>query len=212
MGPRMARRQRPRRDAASGSRTPCRPATRVTAMASAHDLFRSGRNALLATATDYDRAVATYEPPRPDHFNWALDWFDVVAATPGTAERTALRVIGDDGSDEAVTFAQMSARSTEVAAWLHAHGVERGDRILLMLGNQVELWETMLAAMKLGAVVVPATTLLTSGDLGDRLERGGASHVVPGAADTGKFAGLEGDWTRISVGEAEGWLTFGDAY
>ena len=52
-------------------------------MSSAHDLFRSGRDALLATATDYDRALATYEPPRPAAFNWALDWFDVVAATPG---------------------------------------------------------------------------------------------------------------------------------
>ncbi|GAB3964903.1 AMP-binding protein [Actinoallomurus acanthiterrae] len=81
-----------------------------------------------------------------------------------------------------------------------------------MLGNQVELWETMLAAMKLGAVVVPATTLLTTDDLRDRIERGGVSHVVTGAADTAKFAGLEGDWTRISVGPAEGWLTFADAY
>ena len=144
-------------------------------MASAHDLFRSGRDALLATATDYDRALATYEPPRPAVFNWALDWFDVVAATPGTAERTALRVIGDDGVGESVTYAQMAARSTEVAAWLRAHGVERGDRVLLMLGNQVELWETMLACMKLGAVVIPATTLLAAADISDRVQRGRVS-------------------------------------
>ena len=98
MGPRMARRRRPRRDPRrSATRSPT--VTKVTAMASAHDLFRSGRDALLATATDYDRALATYEPPRPAAFNWALDWFDVVAATPGTAERTALRVIEDDGSE-----------------------------------------------------------------------------------------------------------------
>ena len=178
-------------------------------MASAHDLFRSGRDALLATATDYDRALATYEPPRPAAFNWALDWFDVVAATPGTAERTALRVIGDDGSDESVTFAQMSARSTEVAAWLRAHGVERGHRVLLMLGNQVELWETMLACMKLGAVLIPATTLLTAADITDRVQRGRVSHVVTGPASTSAFEQVPGDYRRIVVGgSVPGWTDY----
>ena len=50
-----------------------------------------------------------------------------------------------------------------------------------MLGNVAPLWETMLAAMKLGAVVIPATTLLTPGDLADRFERGRARHVVAAA-------------------------------
>ena len=58
-------------------------------------------------------------------------------------------------------FAQLSERSNRVANYFRRLGVRRGDRILLMLGNVVALWECMLAAMKLGAVIIPATTLLT---------------------------------------------------
>ena len=118
-------------------------------------------------------------------------------------------MIGDDGSDESVTFAQMSARSTEVAAWLRAHGVERGHRVLLMLGNQVELWETMLACMKLGAVLIPATTLLTAADITDRVQRGRVSHVVTGPASTSAFEQVPGDYRRIVVGgSVPGWTDY----
>ena len=99
-----------------------------------------------------------------------------------------------------------------MANWLRDQGVARGDRVILMLGNQVELWETLLAAMKLGAVVIPATTLLTAADLRDRLDRGNAKHVVVGGADAGKFDDVEGDYTKIAVRDAPaGWRDYADA-
>ena len=99
-----------------------------------------------------------------------------------------------------------------MANWLREQGVARGDRVILMLGNQVELWETLLAAMKLGAVVIPATTLLTAADLRDRLDRGNAKHVVVGGADAGKFDDVEGDYTKIAVRDAPaGWRDYADA-
>src|SRR6476661_1186709 len=181
-------------------------------MAEAHTTFRAARDLLLAQRTDYDAALAGYEPPRPEHFNWALDWFDVVAATPQTGPRTALWVIEQDGTQARVTYAEMAQRSAQVAAWLRSLGVRRGDRVLLMLGNQVELWETMLAATKLGAVIIPATTLLTAEDIVDRIERGAVRHVVAGAAHTGRFAQVPGDYTRIAVGEAgNGWTAYGES-
>ena len=93
----------------------------------------------------------------------------------------------------------MVHRSDQVAAWLAEQGVRRGDRVMVMLGNQVELWETMLAVMKLGAVILPATTALGPADLADRIERGGAKHVVTSAANTAKFAEVPGDYGRIVV-------------
>jgi acetyl-CoA synthetase len=123
-----------------------------------------------------------------------------------------LWIVGEDGSEQKRSFAVLSARSNQVANWLRSLGVARGDRILMMLGNEVPLWETMLAAIKLGAVIIPATTLLATDDLLDRFERGNVRHVVVGGANTDKFAALPGDYTRITVGGAvSGWHSFSDA-
>ncbi len=75
-------------------------------------------------------------------------------------DRAALRIIEPGGTARSWAFAQLSARSAQVASWLRSLGARRGDRIVVMLGNQVELWEMILAAMNLGAVIIPATTLL----------------------------------------------------
>jgi acetyl-CoA synthetase len=175
----------------------------------AHEVLRVARNLLLATRTDY-AAASVFDWPTLDEFNWALDWFDVVAAEH--PDRIALRVVGDDGSDEAVTYRAMAERSAQVASWLRGLGVRRGDHVLLMLGNVVPLWELMLAAMKLGAVVIPASTLLQPADLADRIARGRVRHVVAEAAAVPKFAGLPGDWTRVVVGPVDGsgadWLDY----
>ncbi|MFR9675579.1 AMP-binding protein [Streptomyces sp. TR06-5] len=173
--------------------------------------FRSARDVLVRHREDYDAARAEFRWPRPEYFNWALDWFDVVAE--GNA-RTALHIVEEDGSETKVSFAGMRERSDRLANWLRdTAGVRPGDRILVMLGNQVELWETLLAAMKLRAVVIPATPLLGPADLVDRIERGQARHVVVRSQDTAKFAEVPGDYTRIAVGGADsGWLDHADAH
>jgi acetyl-CoA synthetase len=172
--------------------------------------FRAAREFLITHREDYDTAYRDFRWPELDEFNWALEWFDHLGAASDSADRAALRIVEQDGTDRSWTFAQLSARSNQVANWLRAQGVKRGDRIVLMLGNQVELWETVLAAMKLGAVVIPATTLLAEADLADRIERGNARHVIVAAAETGKWAAVGGEFTRIAVGGAvEGWRSYG---
>ncbi|HJZ62378.1 MAG TPA: AMP-binding protein, partial [Miltoncostaeaceae bacterium] len=174
--------------------------------------FYEARDFLFAHREDYETAVREFRWPALEEFNWALEHFDAVAADPERGARTALWIVEQDGSEASWTFRELAERSNRVANWLRAQGVARGDRIILMLGNQVELWETLLAAMKLGAVVIPATTLLTAADLRDRLERGSARHVVVGGADAGKFGGVEGGYTRIAVRDAPaGWLDYSDA-
>ncbi|KUJ70933.1 AMP-dependent synthetase [Streptomyces albus subsp. albus] len=176
------------------------------------DEFRAARDFLLGQRTDYAAARAGFRWPRPETFNWALDWFDPMAEGNG---RTALHIVEEDGAEVRLSFAELRTRSDRVANWLRARGVRAGDRVVVMLGNQAELWETALAAMKLRAVVIPATPLLGPLDLTDRVERGGARHVLVRAADTGKFAEVPGDYTRIAVGDGapqEGWLRYEDAY
>jgi acetyl-CoA synthetase len=171
--------------------------------------FRAARDFLLANRNDYPAAYAGFRWPELGEFNWALDWFDVVAQGN---DSPALWIVEEDGGERRLSFAELSARSNRVANWLRGRGVARGDRLLLMLGNQVELWETILAAMKLGAVLIPATPLLGPADLRARVERGRARHVVTGSADTAKFADVPGEYTRIAVGPAaEGWLSYVDA-
>ncbi|WP_256104764.1 AMP-binding protein [Streptomyces sp. ODS05-4] len=174
--------------------------------------FRAARDFLLEHREDYPAAYAGFRWPRPERFNWALDWFDAIAADESGGGRTALHLVEEDGRETKLTFAALRERSDRVANWLRAHGVRAGERIIVMLGNQVELWETALAAMKLRAVVIPATPLLGPADLADRVERGQARHVVVRSADTGKFASVPGAYTRIAVGEpVPGWLAYEDA-
>src|SRR5579884_2756965 len=171
--------------------------------------FRAARDFLLERRADYDTAYRDFHWPELDEFNWALDWFDVIARDN---PKPALWLVEEDGSETKRSFAEMAERSNRVANWLRSLGVRRGDRIILMLGNQVELWETILAAMKLGAVIIPATTLLGPADLRDRVERGRARHVVARSVDVPKFADVPGEYTRIAAGEpVEGWHSYADA-
>jgi acetyl-CoA synthetase len=174
--------------------------------ASPTQAFREARDFLLAQRGRHDAAVAGFRWPQLQHFNWALDWFDVLARGN---HATALWVVNEDGSEQRLSFAQMAERSNRVAHWLRSRGVKRGDRMLLMLGNVVPLWEITLAAIKLGAVVSPATTLLSAADLTDRVQRGQMRHVVADAAGAARFAEVPGDYTRTLVGgSATGWTDY----
>ena len=173
------------------------------------DVFWAARDLLLRHRADLDAARREFRWPVLDRFNWALDHFDRMAAGNRTA---ALRFIGPGDLDASVSFADMARRSNQVANHLRALGVRRGDRILLLLGNVQPLWEAMLAAMKLGAVVIPATTMLTEDDLRDRFDRGRVQHVIAAGELAPRFLGIPGDYTRIAVGGADGWLAFEDAY
>ncbi|HEY8754225.1 MAG TPA: AMP-binding protein [Arthrobacter sp.] len=163
------------------------------------DDFRVARDRLLALRTDYHQARREFEWPRFTEFNFALDWFDQVAADPATANNPALVIVEQDGSATRRTFADLAARSNQVANWLRGQGVRRGDRMIVMLGNQVELWELMLAGIKLGIVLIPTTTLMGPADLAERVERGEAGWAAVGPSNIGKFAGVPGDFKLIEI-------------
>ena len=116
----------------------------MTAPTQATETFRAARDLLLRRREDYATAVREFSWPELAEFNWALDWFDVVAAEhPG---REALRVVAESGV-VTLSYGDLAARSSQVANWLRGLGARRGDRLLLMLGNIAPLWEVILAAI-----------------------------------------------------------------
>ena len=179
--------------------------------------FRQAREFLLANRTHYDKAVAGFQWPDPVPFNWALEWFDAgLARAADSKDRCALWIVDvATGQETKLTFAQLSARSNQVANYLRQQGLKRGDHLLLVLNNVAPLWEIMLAAMKLGVVVIPATTLLTGEELADRVERGRARMIVADQDQVAKCAGLSRDgvvFITTSASPIEGWRPLGDAY
>jgi acetyl-CoA synthetase len=176
--------------------------------------FQDARAFLLKHRTDYDAAVKGFRWPEPVSFNWALDWFDAeLARNADSKDQPALWIVDAASNKETKpSFEALSRRSNQVANFLRAQGLKRGDHLLLLLGNVVPLWETMLASIKLGVVVIPATTLLTPDELRDRLDRGRAKAVVASQDQVAKFSSLgANNCVRIVVSASsshEGWLPF----
>ena len=169
--------------------------------------FFDARESLIRTAGDPDAAYRSFRWPALQSFNWATDVFDEIArGNP----HPALRTVTDTGA-ETITFADMLDRSQRVAGYLREHGVQRGDRILVMLSNVAPLWETMLAAIRLGAVLIPATTQLTSQDVDDRISRGGVRHMIGDAVGISKLTDPARLRVKLVSGTAPGFVPFDDA-
>jgi len=177
----------------------------------ATEKIRASRDLLLSFHGRIDEARSAFSwPDISGPFNWAIDWFDAIGRGNDT---TALWIRQEDGSEARWTFDEMVRRSDALAGWLRAHGIGRGDGVMLMLGNQVELWDTMLAVMKVGGVILPTAEAVTPADLRDRIDRAGIRAVIVNGPDVTKFAEVPGDYLRISTGGGgAGWLPLTEAY
>lgn len=181
-----------------------------SATAATHAI-REMRDLLFANATDYDAARAGFAWPQVDEFNFALEWFDVVAGE--TPDRPAVQIVEADLSLRSWTYGDLSRRSDQVAAWLTALGIRRGDHLIVMLGNTIELWEVMLAITKIGAVSIPTSTLLSASDLAYRIEHGRARAVVTLGSLGDRLTGIDEGILRVGIGDGipDGWARFADS-
>lgn len=171
--------------------------------------FGSARDLLLRRRDNYDAACREFSWPKLEVFNWALDHFDEMARGN---DALALWIVDEDGRESKQSFIELSRSSNQVANFLRRKGVKRGDRVLIMLPNQPQLWETMLACIKLGAVMIPATLLLTAEDVADRIQRAGIKHIVTTSSEAEKCASFP-HLTRIVVDRLiDGWTNFATAY
>ena len=98
--------------------------------------FTAARDFLVANRTDYEAAVRGFRWPSMETFNWGFDYFDVIAA--GNTQ-PALIVVEEDGTNHVRTFQELSEGSNRVASFFRTLGMKRGDRLLVMLGNEATL-------------------------------------------------------------------------
>ena len=167
-------------------------------MSQQFEQYKAARDQLLTYREDYEKARETFTWPDIPGFNFGFDWFDQIAAGE-RANDPALIIVEDDETRTTRTWEELSERSNQVASWWAQLGVKFGDKIILMLGNRVELWESVLASVKLGSVLIPTTTQMVGADLQDRITRGGARWVIADQHDLEKFADIEGEYSLIDV-------------
>ena len=132
------------------------------------------RNFVL-NAKNYEEAYEGFKWPRITKFNWATDYFDKIAA--GNS-KPALIYADTEGNEITVSFDEMMKRSNQVANFLSDLGMQKGDRVLIMMDTSVEIFELFLGIMKMGGSIIPASTLLSPADISDRIERGNVKFVI----------------------------------
>ncbi len=183
-----------------------RPATPAT------EAVRDVRDFLLAHGQDYTGAVAGFAWPELDEFNFATEWFDVVAGEH--PDRAAVTIVSSDLSTQSWSYGELSRRSDQVARWLRSQGLGEGDHVIVMLNNTIELWELLLGLLKIRAVAIPTSTLLAAADLAYRVEHGEARAVVAPTNLKNRLDGLPKSVLRIGVGEGtpSGWIPMADSH
>ena len=185
---------------------PGRPATAAT------EAVRAARDFLVEHAHDYEGAVSGFRWPELTEFNFALEWFDVMAAEH--PDRPAVKIVDADLNARSWSYAGLSRRSDQVANWLTGLGMRRGDHMIVMLNNTIEIWEILLGLLKVGGVAIPTSTLLAENDLNYRIDRGEARFTIAPDALAAKFASAGDEVVKIGVGEAtpDGWVNFADSH
>ena len=112
---------------------------------------------------DEKGVLKSFRPVVADDFNFAYDVVDEIARLE--PDRRALVWCNVAGEERIFTFGEMKLYSDRCAQMLEAHGVKKGDKVMLVLKRHYEFWFTVLALHKMGAIGVPATNLLTKKDL-----------------------------------------------
>jgi acetyl-CoA synthetase len=163
----------------------------------------------------YEDYLKNFRIVVPDHFNFAYDVLDLMARE--TPDARALEWCNPAGEARTFTFADISRESARCANMLRAHGVKRGDVVMLVLKRHYEFWFAIMALHRLGAVAVPATHLLTKKDIVYRANAAGISAVIGtmegGFADQLDEALPECPTLRLRIaarGQRAGWLSFDD--
>ena len=163
------------------------------------------------TMTDYEKTRATFAIDVPEYFNFGFDVVDAWAARD--RNKLAMIWVNQGGDEKKYTFQDIRNLSNQAANVLLKYGINKGDRVLVMLPRIPEWWIFSVALIKLGAVFCPCPTMLTEKDLLYRINRGGFRMVITDFENSGKIDGICAECptltTRFVVdGEIEGWASW----
>ncbi len=125
---------------------------------------------------DENGVLNRFVPKPTPNFNFGYDVVDAIAAEH--PDSRAMVWCNEEGDSRTFTFAEMSALSNRAANALLSHGIKKGDMVLLILKRHYQFWYTITALHKIGAVVIPATNLLTKKDLEYRFNAAGVKAVI----------------------------------
>ncbi|ASD64930.1 AMP-binding protein [Bdellovibrio bacteriovorus] len=172
--------------------------------------FEQARDFLILHRSDYKHAYSQFRWPRFDDFNWALDYFDPMAE--GNT-KIGLWLVDEVGHEKKFSFSEISKRSNQAANFMRAKGLQKGDSVFLLIEDDAALWEIMLAAMKIGAVIVPNNPLLSQQELKERLNREKIKMIATTKAHTEKFDVTSSGVISVVVdAEVDGWIFYPEVY
>src|SRR6266566_9396793 len=144
--------------------------------------------------SDYEVERREFRLDVPEFFNFAADVIDKLAQNPN---KEAMLWIGQHGEERHLTFAHFSEASGRAANAFAALGLGKGDPVLVMLPRIPEWWETILGLMRLGAIPIPCTTLLTPKDIQVRSDIAEAVAIITDHEGAAKFDQVRADCPTI---------------
>lgn len=158
---------------------------------------------------DYDRTYAEFKLEVPEHFNFARDVIDKWAEEE---DKLALLCVDEQGNVAKRTFSDLKNRSSKLASVLQESGIKKGDRVFLLLSKIPQWWESVLAIIRVGAIVMPGTSQLTPKDIKYRFEASGGVAIITDEENASKVDQVAGDIpalkTKIVVGNCDGWVNY----
>ena len=159
----------------------------------------------------YEETCASFEWERPENYNFAQDVIDHWANRD--PKKQALFWVDDAGNEETRTFQEISSNSKKLCNALFKAGVQRGDTIILILGREISWWEIFTAALRMGSIISPGTTQLSSKDIEYRIQAAAATCIITNSANSEKVEKIALNCPSLTTklltdGEKEGWINY----
>jgi acetyl-CoA synthetase/medium-chain acyl-CoA synthetase len=162
---------------------------------------------------DYEQTCREFRWEVPEYYNFA---YDVIDHWGEDAQKLAMLWVNERGDEKRLSFRDFTIRSNQMANALRTMGIRKGDRILIMLPRVPEWWEAVLGMMKIGAISMPGTTLLTPKDVAYRVQSAEAAAIITDDEGTVKVEQVADECPTLRLkivlgGEREGWVNYSRA-